>query len=409
MRMRSVKLYMAAFLVLLSFAVPGFSLRAAADGEKDGPQLYARSAVLMDADSGRVLFGKEEGVARPMASTTKIMTCILALEEGEMEQACTVSAGAAAQPQVRLGVREGERYRLADLLYSLMLESHNDSAVVIAEAVGGSVEEFAAMMNRKAEEIGCRDTCFLTPNGLDASDNGAVHSTTARDLALILRYCITESPCREDFLAITRTKDRSIADLDGTRSFFLVNHNVFLTMMEGALTGKTGFTADAGYCYVGALEDGGRTFIVALLACGWPDNRNYKWEDTKELMRYGMEHYHQKEVTLRIPLPDLPVKGGAPASGRLGEEASVRLEAVKSRVTLLLGEGEELVPEAELAKNAAAPVRQGEKMGQVVWTLDGQVMARQEVTAARDVEERTPGWCLCRIAERFFVYSAGSG
>ena len=214
MRMRSVKLYMAAFLVLLSFAVPGFSLRAAGDGEKDGPQLYARSAVLMDADSGRVLFGKEEGVARPMASTTKIMTCILALEEGEMEQACTVSAGAAAQPQVRLGVREGERYRLADLLYSLMLESHNDSAVVIAEAVGGSVEEFAAMMNRKAEEIGCRATCFLTPNGLDASDNGAVHSTTARDLALILRYCITESPCREDFLAITRTKDRSIADLD---------------------------------------------------------------------------------------------------------------------------------------------------------------------------------------------------
>ena len=99
MRMRSVKLYMAAFLVLLSFAVPGFSLRAAADGEKDGPQLYARSAVLMDADSGRVLFGKEEGVARPMASTTKIMTCILALEEGEMEQACTVSAGAAASPR----------------------------------------------------------------------------------------------------------------------------------------------------------------------------------------------------------------------------------------------------------------------------------------------------------------------
>lgn len=405
MRMRSVKLYMAAFLVLLSFAAPGVSLRAA-DGEQDGPQLYARSAVLMDADSGRVLFGKEEDVARPMASTTKIMTCILALEEGEMEQACTVSAGAAAQPQVRLGVREGERYRLADLLYSLMLESHNDSAVVIAEAVGGSVEEFTAMMNRKAEEIGCLDTCFLTPNGLDASDNGDVHSTTARDLALILRYCITKSPCREDFLAITRTKDCTIADLDGTRSFFLVNHNAFLTMMEGALTGKTGFTADAGYCYVGALEDGGRTFIVALLACGWPNNRNYKWEDTKELMRYGMEHYHRKEVTLQTPLPDLSVKGGAPVSGRLGEEALVRLEAVKSRVTLLLREGEELVPEAELPGTVDAPVRRGEKMGQVVWTLDGQVMASQEVTAARDVKERTPGWCLCRVMERFFVCPA---
>ena len=86
-------------------------------------------------------------------------------------------------------------------------------------------------------------------------------------------------------------------------------------MMEGALTGKTGFTADAGYCYVGALEDGGRTFIVALLACGWPDNRNYKWEDTKELMRYGMEHYHRKEVTLQIPLPDLSVRAVRPHPG----------------------------------------------------------------------------------------------
>ncbi|MDE7276814.1 MAG: D-alanyl-D-alanine carboxypeptidase, partial [Lachnospiraceae bacterium] len=110
-------------------------------------QLYAQAAVLMDADSGRVLYGKNENEVLPMASTTKIMTCILALEYGNPDDIVEVSAYAASMPKVKLYMQEGEKYRLEDLLYSLMLESHNDSAVAIAEAVGGSVEEFAVMMN----------------------------------------------------------------------------------------------------------------------------------------------------------------------------------------------------------------------------------------------------------------------
>ena len=140
-------------------------------------QLYALSAVLMDADSGRILFSKNGQEERAMASTTKIMTCILALESGIIDsenQIVTVSDQAATQPKVHLGMVAGERFYLKDLLYSLMLESHNDSGVAIAEAVAGSVEKFADLMNQKARTIGCYSTYFITPNGLDAADSNGI-------------------------------------------------------------------------------------------------------------------------------------------------------------------------------------------------------------------------------------------
>ena len=130
-------------------------------GENTPGQLYARSAVLMDADSGRILFAKNPDVERPMASTTKIMTCILALECASPDEVVTVSANAAAQPRVRLGTTEGQKFKLEDLLYSLMLESHNDTAVMLAEHLAGSVEQFAEKMNQKAKELGAGHTHFV--------------------------------------------------------------------------------------------------------------------------------------------------------------------------------------------------------------------------------------------------------
>lgn len=198
-------------------------------------------------------------------------------------------------PEVKLHIREGEQYRLKDLCYSLMLESHNDSAVAIAEHVGGSVEAFAAMMNQKARDLGCYHTYFITPNGLDASDKSGVHSTTAEDLARIMRACME----REDFLAITREPSWSFSDLSGTRHFTVNNKNAFLHMMEGALTGKTGFTNGAGYCYAGALERDGRRLIAVVLACGWPSNRTWKWSDTQKLMNYGLTYFHPESVGIQ--------------------------------------------------------------------------------------------------------------
>ena len=158
-------------------------------------------------------------------------------------------------------------------------------------------EAFASLMNEKAVRLGCEDTYFITPNGLDASDKNGVHHTTAADLALIMRYCIMESPQKDAFLEITQAESHSFSDCSGAKSFSCTNHNAFLKMMDGALSGKTGFTADAGYCYVGALSSEGRTFIVALLACGWPNNKGYKWSDTRKLMTYGMENYTYQTIT----------------------------------------------------------------------------------------------------------------
>lgn len=372
------------------------NIRARAEENGDVPeQLYARSAVLMDADSGRVLFGKEESEIRPMASTTKIMTCILALENQKEGQIVTVSGYAAGQPKVRLGVREKEQFILKDLLYSLMLESHNDSAVVIAEGISGTVEAFAGLMNQKAKELGCMDTHFVTPNGLDGSDDGGIHATTARDLAMIMRYCISQSPCREEFLEITRAKNYQFSDVELKRSFYCVNHNAFLDMMDGALSGKTGFTSDAGYCYVGALERDGRTFIVALLACGWPNNKGYKWKDTRKLMEYGIANYEYRDVWEDVTLPDIEVMGGVKKEAPYETQLYIPLRLKgKEEILVLLREGETVEVKTDLKERIDAPVKKGENAGKVRYLLDGREIASFAVVTDQSVEKRDLRWAV---------------
>ena len=213
-------------------AASGFKVSGAEPPKET--ELYAKAAVLMDGASGRVLYEKNGYEAMANASTTKILTCILALENCETESQANVSAYAASQPKVRLGIREGQTFYLKDMLYGLMLESFNDCAVVIAEHVAGDVVGFAELMNRKAEEIGCKDTHFVTPNGLDGTDDGGFHHTTAEDLAKIMRYCIKSSPKAAEFLEITRAASYSFTDVDGTSSYQCSNHNAFLQMMDGA-------------------------------------------------------------------------------------------------------------------------------------------------------------------------------
>lgn len=381
----------------------------------NGPgELYAQSAVLMDADSGRVLFGKNEKTIRPMASTTKIMTCILALENAEKGEMAAVSENAARQPKVRLGVKEDESYEIEQLLYSLMLESHNDSAVVIAEALGGSVENFASMMNEKAKELGCTNTHFVTPNGLDGEDEGGVHATTATDLARILKYCITESPKKEEFLKITQTKQKTICNAEQTRSFSCTNHNQFLSMMEGALTGKTGFTADAGYCYVGALQRGEKTFIVALLACGWPGNKSYKWADTKKLMTYGLETYTYKNVWEMLPdevkaSRFIHVNGGVNTESPFLKECVIPVgieEKEKNEIhklRLLLRSDEEIEAEVKVKEALDAPVQKNACAGKLLLYLNGETVGDYSFVTLRKADKRTLLWCAREIFQRYFA------
>ena len=336
--------------------------------------LHAASAVLMDADSGRILYEKNGTEQLPMASTTKIMTLLIALENSDPDGIVTVSSLAASMPEVKLHIREDERYRLLDLLYSLMLESHNDTAVAIAEHVGGSVENFAAMMNQKARDLGCFDTYFITPNGLDAEDGHGIHSTTAEDLARIMRFCIQN----EQFLTITRTASHTFSDLDGTRNFTVQNKNAFLHMMEGALSGKTGFTGNAGYCYVGALESGGKRLISVVLACGWPGNRTWKWQDTGKLMNYGLQDFKKETFgTDHLILDPVPVLNGRISEVSLSVQTSVR--------DLLCRDGDTFSMDILIPDTLTAPVSEGETVGAVVYYLNGTVLDLFPVTVSTDV------------------------
>ena len=362
------------------------SIRVQAEGTPEN--LYARSAVLMDADTGRILFGKNDNEVMPMASTTKIMTLLVTLEHADLDEIVEVSARAASMPDVQLHIREGERYRLQDLCYSLMLESHNDSAVAIAEHVGGTVEGFAAMMNQKAKHLGCYHTYFITPNGLDAEDEHGKHSTTARDLARIMRCCIKN----ETFLSITREPSWTFTDMDGNRSFTVQNKNAFLQMMEGALTGKTGFTNEAGYCYVGALERGEKRLITVVLACGWPNHKTWKWMDTKALMNYGLEDYHKETVgSDRMALEPLSVMDGQKEKVEILTDAALE--------DFLLKEDDEFTMEVLVPDVLKAPVQAGELVGSVAYYINGQIVDLFPVYTASEVKKIDLEWRLRQVID----------
>jgi len=392
----------AAFLAVLILVLPTVEIFGARTVYAENINLYAKSAVLMDADSGRVLYERNGYEQLAMASTTKIMTLIVTLENANLDDTVDVSAYAASMPDVQLNMREGETYRLGDLVYSLMLESHNDSAVAIAEHVGGSVEGFAALMNRKADEIGCKNTYYITPNGLDATSGDKFHSTTARDLALVMSYCIKKSPQKETFLQITRTPSHSFSDTAGKRSFHCTNHNAFLGMMTGALSGKTGFTNKAGYCYVGALERDGKTFVVALLACGWPNHKTYKWSDTRTLMEFGIANYNYRSFDeAQIPeraFEDVLVTGAKSTQIGGAERVKVKLadapESSRGVDGLLMNDEEKITVTLHKVKGLSAPVSAGQKVGQISYKVGDEEWKRVDIITTQEKEAIDFVWCL---------------
>lgn len=355
-------------------------------------KLYAQSAVLMDADSGRILYGKNQEQELANASTTKILTCIIALEEGDLDDAVTISDYAATQPKVHLGTKSGEMYVLKDLLYSLMLESHNDSAVAIAEYVSGNVEAFSKKMNQKLLKIGCNNSYFITPNGLDSSNEVDKHHTTATDLAKIMRYCIKRSDKKEEFLEITGTQVYSFTDLNEKRRFTCNNHNALLTSMEGVLSGKTGFTNDAGYCYVGALKKDGKTLIVALLACGWPNHKNYKWEDSRKLFAYGIQNYQLKYIK------DFPKEGATAqviVTGGRKKEAVVE-EKKKNLTHVLVGKQESYIVKSIMIKAVDAPVEKNQIIGVKLYMVNGKTVFLSPIYCKKAIEKR---WMLLKMQQ----------
>lgn len=290
-------------------------------------------------------------------------------------------------------------------MYALMLNSDNDAAVMIAEQVGGSVEGFAEKMNLKARELGCDDTYFITPNGLDAENKNGIHSTTAKDLARILRYCIMESPKKAEFLAITQMPAYTFWNYSKTQIYQCTNHNAFLGMMDGALTGKTGFTGNAGYCYVGALQWEGKTLIVSLLACGWPNNRGYKWEDTRKLMTYGLTNYEYRDVFEQKELGRIAVLNGRQQGTTIDEVATTSLEygsdVEQMHLSLLLRKDEQITVHYQLPRQLEAPVRKGQQIGVAQYFLGKELLQEYPIYAGEQVDVRDYYWCLEQIGAAY--------
>ena len=248
--------------------------------------LHAQAYALMDGDSGRVLAEKAGNDAMANASTTKILTCIVALENGNVDDTIVFSKNAASQPEVHLGLKENVSISLRDALLCLMLESYNDCAVAIAEHIGGSCEDFAELLNNKAKELGCSNTYFITPNGLDREDENSFHHSSAIDLCLMMKYCCFESEKAEVFRQICQTKEHSFSASDN-RVYQIYNRNKLLFENGRIVAGKTGYTSKAGYCYVAAFEEKEKKYCICVLASGWPNHKNFRWEDTNSLLQYG--------------------------------------------------------------------------------------------------------------------------
>ena len=398
-------LLLALCVTVSTFGINGVRVNAA-NYWPEGPETTSPCVIVLEEETGTVLYEKNADEQHYPASITKIMTALLAIENSSMDEEVTFSEDAVYKTDGSSIWRDiGEKMTMEECLYALMLNSDNDAAVMIAEQVGGSVEGFAEKMNLKARELGCDDTYFITPNGLDAENKNGIHSTTAKDLARILRYCIMESPKKAEFLAITQMPAYTFWNYSKTQIYQCTNHNAFLGMMDGALTGKTGFTGNAGYCYVGALQWEGKTLIVSLLACGWPNNRGYKWEDTRKLMTYGLTNYEYRDVFEQKDLGRIAVLNGRQQGTTIDEVATTSLEygsdVEQMHLSLLLRKDEQITVHYQLPPQLEAPVRKGQQIGVAQYFLGKELLQEYPIYAGEQVDVRDYYWCLEQIGAAY--------
>ncbi|MDD4295431.1 MAG: D-alanyl-D-alanine carboxypeptidase [Ruminiclostridium sp.] len=330
----------------------------------DAPDINARSAIVIDFESGRVLYEKYAYQKRPMASTTKIMTAIVALENGNLDDIVTVSKNAASIWGSTINLTVGEQLTLRELMYGLLMRSGNDAAIAIAEHIGGSVDSFLEMMNKKAKEIGAIDSNFTSPHGLD----GTGHYSTAYDMAILARYALN-IPILND---IVKTKTIQV----GKR--FMSNTNEMLTGYEGADGVKTGYTGRAGRCLVTSATRDGRRFISVALFC---DSRNLRALSSKKILDYAFENYFPYNIIENGYFGEIPVYKGY--------EESVPIIINKS-ITMPLTEfeSENLYTKVSLPDIITAPVERGSVLGTMSVYLNDEILCESTLIAEKTIKQK---------------------
>ena len=345
-------LFYCKLFLFLGLLWPGPTLAAAE------PYLTAPAAILMEVNNGQVLYELQARQEREPASTTKIMTAILALELGQLDMPVRVSEYAATTPGTTIYLTIGETLKLSELIKGALINSGNDAATAIAEGLAGSESTFAWLMNRKARQLGAYNTSFKNPHGLTE----AGHYTSAYDLAIMTRYAL-----RNPFFSKTvATKEAQISAPDGIR--FLYNTNRLLDSYPGCDGVKTGTTDAAGQCLVASATRGGRQLLSVVLGS------SERYSDSCALLDYGFENFYAEMALAGENCGQVYVNGGETAAVAVAPETTVSFTVPKEEAALL--EKRLILPAA-----VNAPVKEGQQLGEVVILYKGQEVVSSALIA----------------------------
>lgn len=395
MKKRAVTLLLCLALAVLSVlrayaddTVAGQEITPAGPGAFDVP---CAAAILIDEDSGTVLYEKNADEARHIASITKVMTLLLtfeALEAGKisLEDYVPVSEHAYSMGGSQIWLEPGEQMTLNDMLKAICISSANDAAVAVAEFVGGSEPAFVDMMNQRAAQLGMTATHFENACGLDAE----THLSTARDVATMSREMLLHHTEVRDYCSIWMDSLR-----DGATQ--LVNTNKLLKSYSGITGLKTGTTSKAGVCITASAERNGLRLIAVVLGSASGKER---FEAATALLDYGFANYESVAAQLPEDAPEsLPVLRGTAGAVALQYDAPQRCLMPK-------GQGSALTVEVQLPENLPAPVAAGDTVGTIRLMNGGSELKRFSVTAAQDVEALSFGYCLAELARSLVLYGA---
>ena len=371
-----------------------FSGNAAAAPKE--PTISADSAIVIEATTGRVIYEKNADVVRPPASMTKMMTCILGLENLAPNEEIRISQAAQDTAYPELDLMAGDVLSANELMMGMMLVSDNGAAVALAQAVAGNVPDFAAMMNDKAEWIGCTNTNFVNPNGLPAAN----HYSTARDMALIAAYCMQDW----DFRDIVSTQRETIHwMIPDTVTVKVENSNKLLGKYKGANGIKTGWTRAAGGCLAASARRGEIELIVIIMHSEDVDTR---FDDAKKLLDYGFNRVGKiYGIEKDLIETKVLIKNGAQATLAVGPEEDLTFPLLDDE-----DEGK-LRVEYELPKVLAAGIKTGDSVGRAILKYDGnevasvKFVARENVAEGSSVASRIVGWTepLINVAQNFLT------
>lgn len=387
MKRKWILSFLLALTLSISGIVPVFGEEAAQ------LSLESKSGILMDAATGTILYEKNSHEAMPPASVTKVMTMLLIYEAEEAGQfswkdSVQVSEHAASMGGSQVFLEPGEIQTAADMTKCIAIASANDAAVAMAEFVAGSEEAFVERMNKRAKELGMQDTCFRNACGLDTDG----HMTSAHDIAVMSRELMTRFPEIREYT--TTWQDRIVHKTrKGESEFGLTNTNKLIKWYEGATGLKTGSTGKALYCLSGTAERDGLHLIAVVMAA--PDFK-VRFQETMKLLDYGFANYSaQKGLPAEEKMAEIPITKGM---------ADTVDAVVKEEISFLLKKdsGKEWETKVETLPIVDAPVKKGEKVGEVVYTISGKEVGRADLITAEDVEKADLGTMLERMLKIWF-------